>query len=376
MSSPLQPHSRQGIACVVVVVSAVFFGALALGNGAAAGTGKPQRPKPQNLWRSYPLNPVHHGATGASGTQTPRPRPPDAARPRSVPDAAGPRSAPAEGEASSGGIPWRYLLAALAMAGGIALLALEFRRRTPAALGPRARPRRPSLPFRSSKGESIMGNMRRKLWTRGEQAATSEGSQSEHGRAVAASEVEPRGDEAVAESTEAQPETDPAEVGAEVESVLKSAQEAAASIRRTAREEATRIREEAKSAAEAEVADAQRVRAEADAYAQQVRAHAEREAEQLREKASVRLEQADQEVEKKLREAEQDARGRREELATESERYHERLQSMLGVFQGMSSQIADLLETPDREAGGTEGEPGQKTLEEALRHYSATSGRT
>jgi hypothetical protein len=357
-SSPLKPNLRsQGIACVAVVC-AVFLGALALGNGAAAATGKPERPKPQNLWQSYPLDPARHGTTGPSGTQTPRPT---HATPRG--------SASDAGDSSSGGISWRLLLIAVAVAGGVALLALELRHEREGPHGHGARLRRPRLPFRPKKGESIMGKKRLK-WAREERGATSKP------ESVTASDIEAHGDGAVSEPTEAQLTTDPAEVGAEVEIVLKSAQEAAASIRLSAKEDATRIREEAKAAAEADRADARRVRGEADAYAQQVRADADRDAEQLREKARVRLEQVDQEIEQKLHDAEQDARERREELETQSERYHERLESMLGAFRGMSSEIADLLETPNREAGSTEAEPGRKTLEEALREYGATSGRS
>ena len=216
-----------------------------------------------------------------------------------------------------------------------------------------------------------MGKTRRK-WARGGRGATN----TPKTESVAASDVQAHEDHSVTEPQKPQLAADPAEVGAEVEIVLKSAQEAAAGIRRSAQEEAARIHEEAKTAAEADRANARRMRSEAEAYAQQVRTDAKRDAEQLREQARVRLEQVDEEVERKLRDAEQDARERRAELEAESERYHERLENMRRAFQGMSSQISELLETRNREAGDREGEPDRKTLEEALRQYGATSGRS
>jgi vacuolar-type H+-ATPase subunit E/Vma4 len=179
---------------------------------------------------------------------------------------------------------------------------------------------------------------------------------------------------------------DLSEVGAEVGTVLKTAQEAADRIRSAAREEAGRIREEAKAEvaaaveeaqrlAESDRADGERVRKEAAASAKQMRADAEREAEQIRERAQQRLDQADREVEEKLRRAEEGARQRRDALAAESARYHERLEKMLGVFHGMSSQLEELLATPTSEDAAASEEPADKTLEEALQPDADTARR-
>jgi vacuolar-type H+-ATPase subunit E/Vma4 len=187
--------------------------------------------------------------------------------------------------------------------------------------------------------------------------------------------------------------TDLAEIGEEVGAVLKTAREAATRIRRAATEEAARIREDAQTAAaeevaetrraaDAEHAEARRARAEADAYAEDVRSGAEalaehlrteseREAGQVLEGARARLAAADAEVEKRVRQAETRARQRVEALEADAKRYEERLESLFVVFQGMSSQLEELLAVRPTADGGPEGE--QEALDDALRPESANT---
>ncbi len=362
----------------------------------AAAQSGPPRPKPQNLWRSYPLNPKHSGSGGGSATATTR----STHTPRGG-------SAPAGNTGGSGSLTWPLLFGiavAMAGAGTVAVIALrDLRRVTPVAhSGGAALLRTPRLSFPRRKGESIMSNQRFKPWARRESDAGSvqpakqdtSGDDEEQtpAEAPADSSIVQRvfaatGDADTAPDVPAEPApADLSEVGAEVGTVLKAAQEAADRIRSAAREEAARIREEAKAEvaaaveeaqrlAESDRADGERVRKEAAAYAQQMRADAEREAEQILEKAQQRLEQADGEVEEKLRRAEASARDRREALAAESARYQERLEKMLGVFQGMSSQLEELLAAPAREGAAASEETADKTLEEALQPDAATSRR-
>ena len=285
----------------------------------AAAQSGPPRPKPQNLWRSYPLNPKHSGSGGGSATATTR----STHTPRGG-------SAPAGNTGGSGSLTWPLLFGiavAMAGAGTVAVIALrDLRRVTPVAhSGGAALLRTPRLSFPRRKGESIMSNQRFKPWARRESDAGSvqpakqdtSGDDEEQtpAEAPADSSIVQRvfaatGDADTAPDVPAEPApADLSEVGAEVGTVLKAAQEAADRIRSAAREEAARIREEAKAEvaaaveeaqrlAESDRADGERVRKEAAAYAQQMRADAEREAEQILEKAQQRLDQADGEVEK------------------------------------------------------------------------------
>jgi F0F1-type ATP synthase membrane subunit b/b' len=252
-----------------------------------------------------------------------------------------------------------------------------------------------------------MANQRRKRWARREpnlsptawqqqdsgevgDAEPAVGAFAEHPVAENAPPGEVVDERAPAEntdSTEAELPADLSDVGAEVGAVLKSAREAAARIRRVAHEEAAKIRDDAKSAAEAAVAEAsqiaaadrgegERIRAEAEAYAEEMRAaadtfaeqartEAKREAAEIVEHASKRLEAADAEVEERLRQVERKARERLEALQAGSTRYEGRLESMLVVCRGMSSQLEELLGKRDAESGG-DPEAVDETLEDAL----------
>jgi hypothetical protein len=348
---------------------------LACGAGpAAAGSlSQSQKPQPQNLWRSYPLDDAHRG------------RPPAAKPPR-------PASNEARRGGSDAGSGDTWLLAVLAAAGTVAVMAIAvfaLRQRGVVQVLPagavvgvaRAAGRR--IHRDRGEGEPIMANQKRKLWDRmkAEGGFERPRQQPSDGSQSSARMSEPA--RPPARAVEAAAPSDLGDVGAEVGTVLKSAQEAAARIRQQARAEAIAIRGEAKSAAEAELAearraaeaarsdvgrirteaeaDAQATRAEAETFAQQVRTSAEREADELLEKARERLLHADAEVEKRLREAQIHARRRRDALEAESKLYEERLQKMLGVFQGMGSQLEELLG-----ARADADEPDRETLEEAL----------
>ena len=168
-----------------------------------------------------------------------------------------------------------------------------------------------------------------------------------------------------AEPVEAEAHADVARVGEEVGVVLTSAQEAAARIRGNAQEEAERVRAEAETtaaavvaeareAAEADRAEATRIRTEAEAYdrdtraaadafVEQRRSDAEREAAQIVGDAQRRLEDADAQVEQTIRQATATEREQIEVLQAEVAHYEERLESILVVFRGVSSQLEDLL---------------------------------
>jgi hypothetical protein len=175
-----------------------------------------------------------------------------------------------------------------------------------------------------------------------------------------------------------------AAVGEEVQAVLSSAQDAAAAIRRKAKEEAERVRDDAWAAAKAEITeaqrigaahreDAERIRAEAEAFAAEARAaagtfteelrtSAEREAARIEEEARERLSAADADAIRKVERAEDVARERIGSLRNEIERHEKRLQSILVILRGMSSQVEDVL--AGRSSGG---ETADESLEDVLR---------
>jgi F0F1-type ATP synthase membrane subunit b/b' len=173
-------------------------------------------------------------------------------------------------------------------------------------------------------------------------------------------------------------------VGEEVQAVLSSAHDAAASIRRKAEEEAKRVRDDAWANAQAEITeahrigatyreDAERIRAEAEAFAadaraaaetftEELRTSAEREAARIEDEARERLSAADADAIRKVERAEDEARERIGSLRDEIDRDEERLQSMLVILRGMSSQIEDVLA-----ARSSSGETADESLEDVLR---------
>lgn len=176
-------------------------------------------------------------------------------------------------------------------------------------------------------------------------------------------------------------------VGEEVQAVLSSAHDAASTIRRKAEKEAERIRNDAWSAAKAEIAeatriaaahrdDAERIRAEAEtsateakaaaeAFAEELRTRAESEAARIEQEARERLNAADADAAQKVEQAEADARERFSVLGDGIKRHEERLQNLLVILRGMSSQVEAFLER--REASDQTDEIFDETLEDALR---------
>ena len=364
-------HARSGAAAVVACV-------LALGLGVSSPTAiAGPKPKPQNLWNSYPLDPSHKQSPPSTSDQ---PSPPAPTRTLERP-----------ARSSSGGTgtsdDTSRLLAAIAvamlLAGAVIALAL---RPGLAAAALRGRDHlhlpRLHLKFPRTQGGFSMANARNKFGPRNEGEPTADPQQeqpSQEGgnRPTSAGEswLEPDHDDRRAgpatevpagEATRATASV--SDVAAEVGSVLKSAEEAAAKIRRHAEEEAGRIREDAKRVLAEAGSYAENTRTEADAYAKQVREDAEREAEEIEGHAQARLERVDAVVEARVRQAEQQARDRLEALQSEAERYRERLDSMLVVFRGMGSQLEELL-ADDRPASGAEdpeAEEREETIEDAL----------
>jgi DNA repair exonuclease SbcCD ATPase subunit len=178
-------------------------------------------------------------------------------------------------------------------------------------------------------------------------------------------------------------------IGEEVGTVLKSAHAAAAKIRRMADEEAERVRAEARTAAaqeldevhrsvEADRAEARLIRSEAEAHAEETRAQADafswnrmaeatREAEQVLEEAQRRLKAADADVEQKLRQAGALAQQRVDALNAEATRAEDWLENLLAVFQGMTSQLEELLGSraeDDRDANAAPEQQQQQQQEE------------
>jgi hypothetical protein len=344
---------------------AVWGAALAMiiSTGGPAWGASP-KPRPQNLWRSYPLDSAH---TGHRAEATDSPTRGSAPQPQ------------ARASRSSGGDGWLVavgLAAAATVAVVLAGIMLRLRGVVPAlSRNEMGFARRATPKFRLPQGGTIM-NEKRKLWSRGdeseqlqEEAAvagspTNDQGLAERVLAATASGATSTPDAPPADAAVAGAEADPADVGAEVETILKSAQEAAARIRQKAHEEATKIREEAET-----------TRAEAETFAGQARVNVQREANQMLEAARKRIAEADAVVERKLREAEGEALRRRDALQTEAKRYEERLRKMLGVFRGMSSELEELLgERTDETAADEEASAGV-TLERALQPNSPSARR-
>jgi hypothetical protein len=190
-----------------------------------------------------------------------------------------------------------------------------------------------------------------------------------------------------AEPTETGEATDLEAVGEEIQAVLAAAHEAAAKIRRKAEEEAEGMRHDSWSAAQAEIVearriaaahcdDAERIRAEAEtsatearaaagAFAEELRTSAEREAARIEEEAQERLSAADADAAQKVERAEAEARERFSALHDEIKRQEERLESILVILRGMSSQVEGVL--AERDKGDETGETPDESLEDVLR---------
>lgn len=266
------------------------------------------------------------------------------------------------------------VLAAAAAVGLVAGAALRLKR-SGAAEARQGGIRHPApKPVLLPEGGFSMGSSRRKRWTRGAQNAPAKPRQR---RSPDERDVEERLVAVEADETAAAPvagdgtagaEADVAadrSAGEEVDTILKTAREAAAKIRRSAVDEAEKVRADADTYAG-------QTRAEVDAYAQHVRSEAEREAEEVVATARARLAAADSEAKEKVRQAEGEARRRVESLEAVSKRHEERLQRLMVVFRGMTSQLQELLERPpSREQSGNK--PADAERDEARQPDSARS---
>jgi hypothetical protein len=171
-------------------------------------------------------------------------------------------------------------------------------------------------------------------------------------------------------SKPARPEKDDAnasyaQVGEQVAAVLASAQKAADEIRATAEEEAERIRAEieervaaTRAVTDRAVQEARReseaLRTEADEYSRETREAADRYVAETRQLVEDEAAERLTEVEQQAREIHRAAEGRARELETEglqrqkalveeAGRTEARLEQLLGVFHGMTSQLEALV---------------------------------
>jgi hypothetical protein len=182
-----------------------------------------------------------------------------------------------------------------------------------------------------------------------------------------------------------------AQVGEEVAAVLSSAHRAAEEIRESARQEAERIRAEANDKAASTLAEAtlgaeqtrgesEQLRAEADEYSRETREAAERYVAETRQRiedeTAERREEVDKQVRGIRRAAEEKARNlytealqRKKALIEEAGRSEARLQQLLDVFHGMTSQLEELVEAERaRESGqANEQAPVRERLDEDLK---------
>jgi hypothetical protein len=370
-TSPPRARGRRQVRRLLAVVS---LGLALLASGPSVATAGGGKPNPHELWDSFPLK--------AKGKPRPEAANPPKTEPRVDRNALNPDSS------SSGVLLYAWIAVAVATAAVLAAVILVPRLAELGLYGGGGSQQATRFWPRRKKGESIMGSERRKLWGRREhdsdgqsqmprhedQPARDEPQQESRLANISAYGLKPAPEKTEEEVSRGEP-ADATEVGAAVGNVLKSADEAAARMRRSAHAEAAKIRDEARSEVEAELAQARRVRAEAEAdaestratasaFAQQLRLDAEGEAQELLQQARARLERADAEIAERLRRAEQAARHRRDALVAETERYHERLERMLGVFQGMSSQLEELLAQQEEEKRAEI--PAEERLEEAL----------
>jgi hypothetical protein len=394
LSEGQRRRARRLISLLLVIAGTSALSAPAAFADSKPGS-KPVRPDLRPLWSSFPLRQTK---------QPPRPS-------NTVPQSAQLPTTPARaGSADSG---WSALGVALIVAAAIVVVGLV-------ALGASLLRRRQSrlrragagdahtLQFPLTRGGPTVTYLRRKLRPRrGGDASTPESQEAQPADATRARErlvaysmrdelaareggteapAEPAAEEE-AERIEPESPADLASVGKQVDTVLKSAQEAAARIRRAAEQDAERVRKEAEDAAAAVVADARRdveadraeagrARAEAeayakdtreasDAYAEQRRSGAEREAAQVAASAQKRLADAEDEVQRKMREATAEERQRIKELQAEVARYEERLDGILVVFRGVTSQLENLLAEREASRGGRL-DVSDEALEEAL----------
>ena len=179
--------------------------------------------------------------------------------------------------------------------------------------------------------------------------------------------------------------------GEKVAAVLASAELAAEQIRQSAQQDAERLQTEAQEKAAAKLTETtgeversrreiEQLRADADTYSKETRAGADRFQAETRMKVekevAERRAELDEHVrglrraaEKKARDIEAQARQRHKDLLEEVGRTDARLQQVLGIFRGMTTQLEGLVST---EAAGQPDDAkrdvsGDEALDKALR---------
>jgi cell division septum initiation protein DivIVA len=377
-----------------VVGALVLLLAFALAEAAVAGAQSKDEQKPGLLWNTYPLDP-----SGDQAAILGRPQTESQSRSNAQPAAAGspPAAAgfpaPLASSAPSHRRGWNGIFFLIAMLlAGLATMLVAHRNRpgrsvrrratdaSPAAESKTSRAKRspkealPVQPNPTKEGSSMV-NFRRN-------PDDDEAGVEPEPHAAASDPPEP--DSGEEEDRPVLPlehsETDAvssdekvpafASFGEELQTVLVSAQEAAAKIRRRADEEAERIRNEAAAAADAERgeaerlaeasrADAERLRSEADAYAHETRITADGAAAQRRSEveaevgrilgeAQRRRYAIEAELADRVEHAEEEARKRIGTLQIEIQRQEERLESIAVVLQSMTSEVGGLLDRRGR----------------------------
>lgn len=171
-------------------------------------------------------------------------------------------------------------------------------------------------------------------------------------------------------------------VGEEVTAVLSAAEHAAVQIRKAAVEEAKETRLAADKNAAATLAEAHTARAEADAYEKETRAAADKYAEATRRKAdndaAGKLAQAEQQAQRVVMDAQKkaddlvaDAARRRDALTERTADIEGRIESMLGSFRGVTSELEAMLSV--RRSSATKGgeRPSDESLDDALKRNAA-----
>jgi hypothetical protein len=174
---------------------------------------------------------------------------------------------------------------------------------------------------------------------------------------------------------------DYAQLGEEVTTILKSAQEAAAGMRRTAQAEVERIQTEAAATAAATTQEANRLLEEAQAHFDEQRVAAEQRAKEIRQSADAYAEEERKNAEvearrivgageQRAKELEAEARTRRDSLVAEAEAVQERFQQLVPEFRKLTSRLEGLLASEPE--GGEMAADVEPSLEEALRPSGGT----
>ena len=370
-----------------VVGALVLLLTFALAQAAFAGAQSKDERKPGELWNTYPLDP-----SGDQAQILGRPQTESQIRWNPQPAAAS-SSAPLAVSAPSQRRPWNGIVFLIAiLLAGLATVLVAMRNRpersvggsaadaSPAAESKTSRAKRspketlPVQPNPTKEGSSMVNFERNpdddEAGVQPESdTGASDPSQPDSGKEEDRRVLPLEHSETDAVSSDQKVPTF-ASFGEEVQTVLVSAQEAAAKIRRRADEEAERIRNEAVTAADAERAEAERLadasradaevlRSEAEAYAHETRITADGAAAQRRseveaevgrilEEAQRRRDAIDAELADRVEHAEEEARKRIGTLQIEIQRQEERLESIAVVLRSMTSEVGGLLEQRGR----------------------------